>query len=306
MSRPSLPGPTPIRPGAPAAALPAVLVISSHVVRGSVGGRAAFVLEQAGYRVWSLPTVVLPWHPGHGRAHRIAPDPDDFAALCGDLSNSPRLGEIGAVLTGYLGSAGQAEPIARLIKAVRTANPAAVHVADPVVGDENGPYVPADIAAAQRDVLVPLADIATPNRFELAQLTGRSTETMAGLVAAARAFGPPRVLVTSAPAMMRGRIAVALVEQERVVMAENPLVHGAPSGTGDLFAALYLARSLAGASDESALEHAVAATFEMVVQSVRADSGELELAAAQDVLRRPSSAVDVRTFAEPRRPEPLP
>jgi pyridoxine kinase len=53
---------------------PAVIVISSHVVRGSVGNRAAvFALETLGYPVWALPTVILPWHPGHSRATRIVP-----------------------------------------------------------------------------------------------------------------------------------------------------------------------------------------------------------------------------------------
>jgi pyridoxine kinase len=47
---------------------PSVIVISSHVVRGSVGNRAAvFALETLGFPVWAVPTVVLPWHPGHSR-----------------------------------------------------------------------------------------------------------------------------------------------------------------------------------------------------------------------------------------------
>ena len=73
---------------------PAVLVISSHVVRGSVGARAAFALERLGHRTWTLPTVVLPWHPGHGRAHRMVPAEGDFAALCDDLARAPWLPEI--------------------------------------------------------------------------------------------------------------------------------------------------------------------------------------------------------------------
>ena len=36
-----------------------------------------------------------------------------------------QIGEIGAILTGYLGSAEQAEPIAALVRAVKAANPAA-------------------------------------------------------------------------------------------------------------------------------------------------------------------------------------
>jgi pyridoxine kinase len=52
----------------------AVIVISSHVVRGSVGNRAAvFALETLGHPVWAVPTVILPWHPGHGPAKRIVP-----------------------------------------------------------------------------------------------------------------------------------------------------------------------------------------------------------------------------------------
>ncbi|HUG60661.1 MAG TPA: pyridoxal kinase [Methylomirabilota bacterium] len=286
------------RPAAP----PAVLVVSSHVVRGAVGGRAAFALERLGFRLWSMPTVLLPWHPGHGRAHRIVAPPDDFSAFVDDIAASPRLGEIGAVLTGYLGAATQAEPVARLIRAVKAANPAAIHLADPVVGDEGGLYVGADIAAAQRETLMPLADIATPNRFELAHLTGMTTDTMPALVSAARALGPATMLVTSAPALMRGKIGVALVGPGAVLTAENPLVPGAPSGTGDLFAALFLARRLWGQSDAEALSGAVAATYETVARSVAAGADELELAAEQAVLERPSAPVDVRTFAEPRRP----
>jgi pyridoxine kinase len=278
---------------------PAVLVISSHVVRGAVGGRAAFVLERAGLRLWSLPTVILPWHPGHGRAQRWSPPAEDFAALADDLAGSPRLAEIGAVLTGYLGAAHQAEPVARLIRAIKAANPAAIHLADPVIGDENGRYVPAEVAEAQRTTLLPLADLATPNRFELAHLTGRSTATLTEAVAAARALGPATVLVTSAPALMRGKTAVAMVTKERAVAAEHPLVAGAPSGTGDLFAALFLARLLSGDPREAALAAAAGGTYQMVARSARTGSGELELAGEQAILQHPAGPVDLRVIAEP-------
>ena len=54
-----------------------------------------------------------------------------------------------------------------------------------------------------RDKLVPLADILTPNRFELGWLDGRSVGTLADVQAAAselkRATGCEVVLVTSPP-----------------------------------------------------------------------------------------------------------
>ncbi|MBN9136888.1 MAG: pyridoxal kinase, partial [Phyllobacterium sp.] len=80
----------------------AVIVISSHVVRGSVGNRAAvFALETLGHPVWAVPTVVLPWHPGHGPAKRIVPEPQQFDDLIADLERAPWLGEVRAIMTGY-------------------------------------------------------------------------------------------------------------------------------------------------------------------------------------------------------------
>ena len=88
---------------------PAVVVISSHVARGSVGNRAiVFALESLGFPVWSVPTVTLPWHPGHGPAPRIVPSASDFSEFMEALSSSKHLGEVGAVVTGYLGAAEQA------------------------------------------------------------------------------------------------------------------------------------------------------------------------------------------------------
>ncbi len=84
------------------------MVVSSHVVRGSVGGRAGFVLERLGHRVWTLPTVQLPWHPGHGKGHRIIPTEADFAAMVDDLCRAPWLGKVGAIMTAI--SARRARP----------------------------------------------------------------------------------------------------------------------------------------------------------------------------------------------------
>ncbi len=282
-----------------------MLVISSHVVRGSVGARAAFALERLGHRVWSLPTVILPWHPGHGQAHRSVPSAEDFAALCRDLSAAPWIGELGAVMTGYLGNAAQADAIAGLIQALKAANPRLLTLVDPVMGDAAGLYVKPEVAEAHRDRLLPLADLTTPNRFELAHLTGRETDTMAGLVDAARALGPARVVVTSAPAMMRGKIASALVTATDVLVAENTEISGAPSGTGDLFAALLVSRLLTGASDEQALAGAAAGTFEIVARTVKRGGDELELTAEQTAIVRASAMVDVRRWAAQRPPKGL-
>ncbi|WP_181705015.1 pyridoxal kinase [Chthonobacter rhizosphaerae] len=282
--------------------LPAVLVVSSHVVRGSVGARAAFVLERLGHRVWSLPTVILPWHPGHGRAHRVPLPAADFEALGADLARAPWLGEIGAVVSGYLGDPAQADTVARLVAAVRERNPRALYVCDPILGDDGGLYVREEVAIAQRDVLLPIADVATPNRFELSWLAGLPAETLGEVATAARGLAPPTVVVTSAPAMMRGKIATALVTATDMVVAETQRIEGAPSGTGDLFGALLVSRLLEGRPGEQALAAAAAGTVDLIARSVKAGSDELDLTVNQDSLVRPLSLVDLRRWAPPARP----
>src|SRR5690349_10912273 len=107
-------------------AKPAILVVNSLVARGSVGGRAAvFALERLGFPVWLAPTVLLSWHPGHGPATRIVPQTTEFQHFLGDLATTPRLGEVGAILTGYIGDVAQVEWIVRLVQAMRARNPGA-------------------------------------------------------------------------------------------------------------------------------------------------------------------------------------
>jgi pyridoxine kinase len=287
---------------------PAVLVITSLVTRGSVGGRGAvFALERLGFPVWFVPTVWLPWHPGQGRGSRVAPPAADFAALVDDLIGSPRLGEIGAVLTGYFGGPEAVETAARLVAAVKARNPAAIVLVDPVMGDfrpdgSGGLYVGEPTAVAIRDHLVPQADIITPNRFELGWLSQMPVETNAEAIAAARSLGLTTTLVTSAPAMMAHSIATLLVEAKAAVQAEHPLIAGAPNGTGDLFSALYLAQVLRGATPVKALERAASGVFDMVARSVRAGSNELTLAVEQDVLEQSLAQVTMRQIGDVRRP----
>ena len=156
---------------------------------------------------WDFPCgrcrrCILPWHPGHGKATRIETGGGDFAALVGDLRTAPRLGEIGGGLTGYFGDADQVEAVASLIQAT-TAENSALYLCDPVIGDKGGLFRPEPLAVAIRDRLLPLADIATPNRHELEWLAGKSLADNDALVAAAMNLGPKEVVVTSAFASAR-------------------------------------------------------------------------------------------------------
>lgn len=278
----------------------AVIVISSHVARGSVGNRAAvFALETLGFPVWAVPTVILPWHPGHGRATRIVPDTEQFSGLLGDLERAPWLGEVAAVLSGYLGDAGQARAVASLVGAVRAKNPKALYVCDPVMGDLGGLYVPRATAEALRDMLLPIADIATPNRYELAWMTGAPLDDIKSVIAAALDMGPSTMLVTTAPAMMAGGTGNLLLTATEALLSEHRIIERPPNGLGDLTAAVFLARLLDGQPAGKALQSTTASVFEILARTAKRGADELTLETDARSLSHPMAMVHLRHLTHP-------
>ncbi|RFZ86460.1 pyridoxal kinase PdxY [Shinella sp. WSJ-2] len=280
-----------------------VIVISSHVVRGTVGNRAAvFALETLGHPVWALPTVILPWHPGHGRATRVTISDDDFDAIISDLIGAPWRGEVKAVLSGYLGSAAQARSVARLVASLRVDNPELLYMCDPVCGDERGLYVPEATAVAIRDSLIPLASIATPNRFELAWLAGAPLETNNAIVEAALSLGPARMLVTSSLPLMAGSTGNLFLSGRSALLAEHRLVDNPPNGTGDLLAAVFLSRLMENLPEERALMLATASVFEIVARTAKRGADELTLEQDASSISTPMAMVHMRRLVHPAQP----
>lgn len=291
-----------------AASKPSVLVLSSHVSRGSVGLRAAgFALERLGFSVWKVPTVWLPWHPGHAARFGMPPRhamPDDvFAESLSALTGTPVIDEVGAILTGYFASAGQVEATCQAIDAIRAVRPDVMVVCDPVSADSHGTYVPEDVVLAIGSALLPRCDLATPNRFEAAMFSGHDApEDNAALIEIAQALGVPRVIITSAFGMMKNAIGTLHVEGGTATLAEHGHVPGAPHGTGDLFSALLTAHLLMGLAPEKAMEKAASAVFEIVARSVRAGSDELLVSVEQSSLVSPMAMVTTRHLAAKRAP----
>jgi pyridoxine kinase len=273
---------------------PPVIVVNSLVSRGSVGGRASvFALERLGFPVVFLPTVLLPWHPGHGPGTRVIP-PEGLSTDIGRAVDDARLG---GILSGYFGNSYQiAGLIGTVIRARRFGRP--LYLCDPVLGDAGRFYVHYQTYTSIRDDLVPFADIVTPNRFELSFLAGQDFNRMADnadLVAAARSLGRPEVVVTSAFAGP-GETGNLLVTPDRAELMAHPAVAHAPHGAGDLLAALYLGHRLGGASPREALERATGATLRLV--ELAAGAAELPLAAGQEAFFAPPAGIRVEAVGD--------
>src|SRR5690606_36311181 len=121
----------------------------------------------------------------------------------------------------------------------------------------------------------------------------------ASATAAARALAPRTVVVTSAPAMMAGSIAMLLVAGPETVMAEHRMVARPPNGPGDLFAALFLAHRMSGLGNEKALQRATASVFEVIARAARRGRDELMLETDASCLTHPMAMVQTRRLRQP-------
>jgi pyridoxine kinase len=248
-----------------------VLAISSHVARGHVGLAATSpALQHLGHEVWALPTVLLASRPGLGQMVRHEVPPDDLAAMLAALKADGCWGSLGAVLTGYFPSAQSVAAVADAVRQIKDAATAIPVLVDPIVGDEGRLYVAEATAAAIRDLLLPLASIATPNLFELGWLAGAAVADPAEAAAAARRLGPPAVVVTSA-AQTEREISTLLVTHGTAAEHISSRHDGIPNGAGDLFAGLYLGHVLNGRALGPALDASLAGLDAVLAASAGRD-----------------------------------
>lgn len=270
-----------------------VLSIQSSVVYGRVGNRAAVpVLERLGHDVWPLDTVAFSNHPAHGTFRGRVVPAAEVAALVEGLAARGVFGRCDAVLSGYLGDAATAVVVADAVARVRAAHDGALFCCDPVIGEVGrGVYVREGIAEAFRDQLVPLADIVTPNPFELELLTGVAPTTLDAARAAAQilvGLGPSLVVatglrLTEAP----GELGVLAATRDEAWLVRHPRRAIRVWGTGDAFAALFLGAYLGRRDARPALEDAVAALDGVLAIAETTDADELPLVLAQDALVHP-------------------
>ncbi|WP_374631683.1 pyridoxal kinase [Ferrovibrio sp.] len=295
--------------------MPAVLSIQSQVIHGHVGNSAALLpLMRHGYEVWAVPAAILAQHPGHAAQYPGAAPvphfipPAAFAAWIDALAARPDWAQLAGLLTGWLGRVDFAAQLPGLIDRLQGANPAIPYLCDPVLGDaDTGLYVQAELAGFIRDVLLPRADICTPNHFELDYLTGTRTDTLAGIMAAATGLlnrmkpsampGTRCVVVTSLRRRDAGlgRAEALAITDDGAWLAHMPdLGSGVAKGSGDLFAALFLVRLLRGKTPKKALGFAMAGCYGLLKLALQNGDSEMPYAQGQEEFCRPSREPEIQ------------
>lgn len=261
---------------------PLVISIQSHVVMGHVGNSAAlFPMQAAGLEVAAIPTVVFSNTPDYPSLRGRAMPPDFFADLLQGAWDRGLPQRARYIVTGYIGSVEIARMVAEFIAEAKQVAPDLIYLCDPVMGDEApGLYVPEAIAQTFKDALLPLADLASPNPFEIAYLTGRPIRRIEDLP---RAFAdlhmaPGAHLIATGCVLddtPKRMLETVLLGPEGLSRHPTPRLPVSMAGTGDLFLGLLTAalgrdRTLPQAIDFAQIQtgHALARAAELNAKEV--------------------------------------
>ena len=261
-----------------------ILSIQSEVVTGHVGNAAArFALQRLGHEAWCIPTVLLSSHAAHPGFGGEPTSITLLEKLLEALDRQGRLAQCDGVMSGYLGSPEQATFVAETVRRAKAANPKIVYCLDPAFGDDGRIYARPGVAEAIAETLLPLADIVTPNAFELSVLSGMPVTGAESAALAAGRLGRPLVVAKSVP--VPGRIGALTTIAGNIWVAATPVIAHPPRGAGDLFAALFFGQYLNGKLTAQVLDLATRGTYHVLSKSDGAP--EMNLIPEQNALAAP-------------------
>ncbi|XP_014091346.1 pyridoxal kinase [Bactrocera oleae] len=227
-----------------------VLSIQSHVVHGYVGNKsAAFPLQVLGFEVDAINSVQLSNHTGYKTIKGQILQEKELVELFEGLEANNLLQFYSHLLTGYTGNGSFLKRISYIVKKLREINPRLIYVCDPVMGDNGEMYVPEDLLPIYRDEIIPLADIITPNQYEVELLTEKKITNEDDIWSAVQWFHDrdiETVVISSSELGRENELRAFLSKKNgnRYIINIPRQGNGISfTGTGDLFASLFLAHS---------------------------------------------------------------
>lgn len=276
-----------------------ILTIQSHVAYGFVGNSAAvFPLQLRGFTPIVINTVEFSNHTGHPQTRGQVFTAEMIEEVIEGVRELGVLPKCEGLLSGYLGDAGIGRVVLHLAEEIKRANPNAIWLCDPVMGDtDSGVFVRPGIPEFMKThFLNGLAEITTPNQFELELLLGRPVVSRQDAVETARNLfikkGCKVVFVTSllTKDVPQGFIETLAVTADKAWTVRTPFISqkAVPNGQGDVFAASSFGIYLNTHSAKAALEGAVSTLYGLVSAAPDNDL-DLPLIDAQKEILTPST-----------------
>ncbi|KAL2863928.1 pyridoxal kinase [Aspergillus lucknowensis] len=244
-----------------------VLAIASHVVYGHVGNKmATLVMQSLGCEVAALNTVHFSNHTGYRQFRGTRATAEEIRNLYEGLCLN-YLTDFDVMLSGYAPSAAAVEAVGTIgqdLQRKAADRPGSFFwVLDPVMGDQGRLYVNDDVVPAYKSV-IQYADLILPNQFEAEVLSGvqiTSLSTLAQAITTLHAtYNVPHVIITSVQlsklSPFQENPSPPSTQNLLTVIGSTTRSNGTPrlfridvpaldcffSGTGDMFAALTVAR----------------------------------------------------------------
>ena len=294
-----------------------------------------FPLQLLGFDVDFVNSVHFSCHTGyqHFPSGEVM-NGEQLRTILDGLRKNQLLENVGYMLTGYIGSTSFLEAVLDVLEAARSTNPDLKFVCDPVMGDHGKFYVPQELAKVYREVVIPRADVVTPNQFEVEQLTGLTVSSTADAILACQtlhSMGPSIVFITScilkdedqeqqdylegqgsmitivaSQRKQKPTIESAAGESENLEFEYDqwcidcPLVPGRFTGTGDVTAALLLGHLATYPNNLPLVMEKVINTMYVLIsrthesKGLTVQSSELKLIQSKDIIETPPTTYKSR------------
>lgn len=274
-----------------------VLSIQSHVCFGYAGNKAAvFPLQKIGIDVSPIYTVQLSNHTHYKKYTGDFFSAEHIKNVIEGLKENNFLEQYDGMLSGYIGTKEIACVIADTLNQIKKINPLALYCCDPVFGDFNDKNMGHIFASDEHPkfflkYLLPLADIITPNLFELSILSDTDISNLEDIKKACQKLvkltnKENQIIIVTSASVNEGKTGIAVFKNGEMFFKETNKYSVKPtvSGSGDITAALFLGYTLKGYSVIDSLEK-ISNTLEKIFHKTHdLDSPELALIQSQEYI----------------------
>ncbi|GAB4224260.1 MAG: pyridoxal kinase [Francisella sp.] len=278
---------------------PKVLSIQSHVAYGYAGNKAAvFPMQKLGIEVSPIYTVQLSNHTQYDLYTGSFFNSNDIKNVIDGLILNNLLAKHDAILSGYIGNLDVAKVIANTVIELKKINTNSIYCCDPVFGDKYDDSDDGHIFASVDHpniflkYLLPLADIITPNLFELSTLSGHQIKNYDDITTACKKLikktgNKSQIIIITSVSFSKDKTGIAIYHNRDFSYLESPKykVNSKISGSGDITAAMFLSYLLKGKSLSEALKLVIKCLDGIFRVTHELNTDELALIQAQEYIR---------------------
>ncbi|GMN90407.1 pyridoxal kinase [Francisella sciaenopsi] len=281
------------------ASIPKVLSIQSHVAYGYAGNKAAvFPMQRLGIEVSPIYTVQLSNHTQYDFFKGSFFSAEDIQNVIDGMITNGFLEKQDAILSGYIGNVDIAKVIANTVTLLKEKNKFSIYCCDPVFGDkydedETGHiFASSDHPKIFLKYLLPLADIITPNLFELSTLSDTKISSYSDIAKACQELitktkNNKQIIIVTSVSFDKTKTGIAIYQNNNFSYIESAKYKVQPkvSGSGDITAAMFLSYILKGKTLDEALNSVTKCLDGIFRVTHELNTDELALIQAQEYIK---------------------